>query len=929
MEFPDLDELQWLEANQPDEDYPLEFELLEEIEEVSVEKHNYEKEDELFESQEEDEQQPLRSPPLQQSQSQIPSINEKKRPRSQFENDDSNNNNNEVDEDNRGRVRVSTIDTDQDNEKLLSRYAHDIEGSCVPITAPSASGLLSESVSVLLHNAEQDAMLKALQASSEVQSTAISSETLVMTEELWVNKYAPRSFTELLSTEQTNREVLSWLKQWDATVFSNGIKNTGDEVLSALRRHSSLSSHQKHSGATFPGKSGGPRYAGKYMGNLHVSEKENDMAKGSDGLPNKMQSASGTPDQKVLLLCGPPGLGKTTLAHVAAKHCGYHVVEINASDDRSSSTIETKILDAVQMNSIMAHSKPKCLVIDEIDGALGDGKGAIDVILKMVAAGKKSDVGNEASTKEQFGRKSLNKGRKAVSLSRPVICICNDLYAPALRPLRNVAKVHMFSQPTLNRVVNRLKHICNKEGMKTSSIALTALAEYTECDIRSCLNSLQFLHKKKESLNLVAISSQVIGRKDMTRSIFDVWKEVFHKKKMKQSRNCDVSPRKPCDTYDSLYSLVSNRGDYELIFDGIHENFLQLHYHDPLLLKTVNCLNALGVSDLFHQCVMRSHNMSLFGYLPFITITIHQLLARVETPTIEWPKSFHRYRSALMEKMEKLRSWQSKIAPCISRHLSVNSFVEDTISPLLDILSPADLRPVAAQLLSEKEKHDLAQLISTMVSYSLTYKNTKVDSLANNSMLEGIVDVSLSLDPLISEFVNFKGYKAGHYELKSAVKKVLMYEIEKQKIVQESISRSMRSIHNSQDTNAAKDEENGIPKSSKMFDSASDFSNNGTKKNLLQKEVCKGKFQKSLGFAGSSADAVKLKSTGDVKKPCFASFNFFDRFKKVTRKGCQDVDSSKEKLAGAEKDGHRLLFKFNEGFTNAVKRPVRIREFLS
>ena len=40
------------------------------------------------------------------------------------------------------------------------------------------------------------------------------------------------------------------------------------------------------------------------------------------------------------LLYGPPGLGKTTLAHVVANHAGYKVVEINASDDREYSAIK-------------------------------------------------------------------------------------------------------------------------------------------------------------------------------------------------------------------------------------------------------------------------------------------------------------------------------------------------------------------------------------------------------------------------------------------------------------------------------------------------------------------------------------------------------------------------------------------------------------
>lgn len=52
-------------------------------------------------------------------------------------------------------------------------------------------------------------MLKALQASSRSQSDVILPETPVVHERLWVDKYAPNSFTELLSDEQTNREVFN------------------------------------------------------------------------------------------------------------------------------------------------------------------------------------------------------------------------------------------------------------------------------------------------------------------------------------------------------------------------------------------------------------------------------------------------------------------------------------------------------------------------------------------------------------------------------------------------------------------------------------------------------------------------------------------------------------------------------------------------
>lgn len=84
-------------------------------------------------------------------------------------------------------------------------------------------------------------------------------------------------------------------------------------------------------------------------------------------------------DPHVLLLAGAPGLGKTTLAHVIARHAGYEVFEINASDDRSRDVLLHRIYDAAENLSIgtPSNSKPKCIILDEIDGAMGGGEARV------------------------------------------------------------------------------------------------------------------------------------------------------------------------------------------------------------------------------------------------------------------------------------------------------------------------------------------------------------------------------------------------------------------------------------------------------------------------------------------------------------------------------------------------------------------------
>ncbi|KAJ3682667.1 hypothetical protein LUZ60_012894 [Juncus effusus] len=930
MEMPALEELEWLESNSLLPEEPLDDEYFFDGEDLHA-----------------DPSRPSHISPTSTSRDTAPSVvatdsqNSKKRPRqdeidssslrppaSHVEEISSDAKEKDSDEDwlhyspKKGKSCSAEIEVDVQMpdvaEKIISRFASEIDGDCMAITGPdgqrvyaklrsmdalhhklllkgnnTSTGLLSEPISILNELVEQESLAKALQESFESQAEQTCGDGPVSHERLWVEKYAPNSFTELLSDEHTNREVLLWLKQWDPIVFGSNVRSTSDDVLSALRIHSSITQT-----ARFPKNQNkfSMNKGGNFMNQNRSSwgdgtDRENSNLNGSHSSWNKKTSfVNKQPEQKVLLLCGPPGLGKTTLAHVAAKHCGYRVVEINASDDRSAASIESKILDVLQMNSVMPDAKPKCLVIDEIDGALGDGKGAVDVILKMLAAEKKnlSEKGDDAELDSQQKKASSKKGHKPPKLSRPVICICNDLYAPALRQLRQVAKVHTFVQPTTTRVVNRLKYICMKEGFKTNSIALSALAECTECDIRSCLNTLQFLNKKKQALGIVDVDTQVIGRKDMSRSAFDVWKAIFHKQKPKRRGK---SVNSEGDT-DHLYSLISGRGEYELTMDGIHENFLKLSYHDPMMQKTVKCMDVLGTSDSLINYVYRTQHMQITAYQPSMAVSLSRLIAQVDKPNIEWPKSFHRCRAMHIERKDMLKTWEKGIRPSISRHISVDSFVQDIASPFLHIISPPNLRPVALHLLSEREKDELVELTDTMVSYSITYKYSKhapQEKMYNNNIFGEPSDESLlSLDPPIPDFVNFKGYQSEFFGLSLAMKHILVHEIEKQRMLQESIGKSMNRTDTSANQKSTNHNTATLAKTNPPASSVEKISNR----------------QKPAETNAENLPAPK--------KTFHQTSNFFDRFKKESNTDAKTEKVGGEKAGTIQRDSRPLLFKYNE-----------------
>ncbi|KAF8388368.1 hypothetical protein HHK36_027034 [Tetracentron sinense] len=241
---------------------------------------------------------------------------------------------------------------------------------------------------------------------------------------------------------------------------------------------------------------------------------------------------------------------------------------------------------------------------------------------------------------------------------------------------------------------------------------------------------------------------------------------------------------------------------------------------------------------------------------------------------------------------------------------------------------------VALHLLSEREKDDLAQLVDTMVSYSITYKNMKLEPLPSTPRHEATLDASaLSFEPPITDFINFKGYRSGYCGLSLAVKQVLVHEVEKQKILRESIGKSTHSNEGSKNENLVLSrEESGRSLSAKTNSTAAYAENNmENAKDKLTPRQWKADVSTNSSTSVSERSAtasVKLKAPGDARKPSGGPVNFFDRFRKLSSKGSQNPDNMIQKPATLERDSRPLLFKYNEGFTNAVKRPVRIRDLL-
>ncbi|KAI1344058.1 replication factor RFC1 C terminal domain-containing protein [Xylariaceae sp. FL0016] len=199
-----------------------------------------------------------------------------------------------------------------------------------------------------------------------------------------------------------------------------------------------------------------------WLRNWSKSKQYNFQKRGKDGMGG----------ERAVILSGPPGIGKTTAAHLAAKLEGFDVIESNASDTRSKKLVEAGVSEVMNNTSLNGYfagdgkkvddqKKKIVLIMDEVDGMSAGDRGGVGALAKFC---KKTEV--------------------------PLILICNERRLPKMKPFDFVTHDIKFQRPQVDQIRSRMMTICHREGMRLSPQILDALIEGSNRDIRQIVNML-------------------------------------------------------------------------------------------------------------------------------------------------------------------------------------------------------------------------------------------------------------------------------------------------------------------------------------------------------------------------------------------------------------------------------------------------------
>ncbi|CAF2483217.1 unnamed protein product [Rotaria sp. Silwood2] len=582
------------------------------------------------------------------------------------------------------------------------------------------------------------------------------------------------------------------------------------------------------------------------------------------------------PQQKIALLCGSPGAGKTTLAHVVARHAGYNVIEMNASDDRSVELFRTRLETATQMREVLSKDyKPNCLLIDEIDGAPAP---SIQLLVDLITR----------TPADQQQASSKTKRNNSFVLLRPVICICNDLYVPALKPLRQIALILNFPRIEQTVLAKRLLTISEQLNIQSDLITLNSLCAKAACDIRSCLHFMQFVVTQQNRIitKKMIETTTVLGVKDAQKSLFEIWTEILQvppSKKTQLTLQLDDplkrSGKVPLARRLQLLDLVSSVGNYDRIYDGLFEYYLTLNFHDPKL-TSINYANSwLLFYDMMNKEMYTQQNYSFWQYAPYVALVFHVLFITHRPIQMKYPQKQLEMQNKLRTNTTTIETMLNDIIPNLRQYLNKDILILDILPYMLEILQPR-LRQTNIALFTNKEMHDIKTLIDVMITFNLSYIQQRTANGEN----------ALVLEPPVDTVVYFSGTheKRG---LSFGIRQMIFKEL-----LKERVKRNIR---------LKSDKQEMLVSVKRQVDST-------PKPKPPQIEMIK------------LQPKVITPNDTNVTRDFFAKFKLGSKNSQVKSKSFDQVDSINKPIERKA----LISFAYNEGFSDAIRCKIKIQDLL-
>ena len=268
---------------------------------------------------------------------------------------------------------------------------------------------------------------------------------------------------------------------------------------------------------------------------------------------------------KPLLLVGPPGIGKTTMANLASRDFNFDMISLNASDVRNKKNIQ-EILEPVLGNQTIL-GQPM-IFIDEVDGIHGRSDyGGVEALINIL---KESTI--------------------------PIVLAANNGSSDKMKKIKKVVKTIVLRPlpPRLLRLY--LNMILEKENAQINPGILIKLISESNGDIRSMLNSSQALVTGFEPF-----TERTFESLDIEEGINAFYKSQSIDEARAVLYSMRIDPREKINAFYSSI-ITSSVSHLEM------ENFLQV----------------ISEADLLYGRIMKTQEWRLLRYLDSILLGLYK-----------------------------------------------------------------------------------------------------------------------------------------------------------------------------------------------------------------------------------------------------------------------------------------------------------------